>query len=399
MSKTRAFIADQVKLTPSRLGPKVGGVVGAAVTLAGAIVSSSGASAVVLAIGLAILSLSLLVSSIRPTTHPRTQLLVDGDELVVGGGEPPVTFRLRELSMGWNEGPLAIVVTGDGGRVEARLESAEVAERFVEALGLDAARRTLTLPLRGQIGKGTWTFVGAFLGLFLGGVLGNVLPVRGWEFWIMVSSMLVTAWGLRQLGAPRVTIGVDGVRMRGLGARFIPYRDIVKVDVGAPPFESSDVRLALRGGGAALLPVVGQSQAAIDAMVRRIEAGMRVATGSSDDLAELARGGRDLATWRRDLTELARPTQDFRTRRVDVEQLERILRDPGVPPERRIGAALALMPTQPELAKTHVRAAALASADDRVRVAFEAAAEETLEEEHLAALEAADDEPARTLRG
>jgi hypothetical protein len=364
----------------------VAGVVGAAVTIAGAVVSSAGASPVVVSIGVAILAITLLWSAVPPRTVDRTQLLVDGDDLVIGTPDEPTTVRLRELSMGWTEGAKATLVTHDGARVVATFETERLAERFVEALELDAARRTLVRPLRGQIGRGTWSFLGGFVGLFVGGLLTTLVGRSAWAAWLMAISMLVLGLAFRQFGNRRVVIGVDGVRIRGLGARFVAYRDIRSVERGLLPFTT--VGLVLHDGNVVDLPVIGQTESAVEVMVQRIEDAMRASTEPARDLAELERAGRDLATWRRDLAALARPTSDFRTQRVDPEDLVRIVLDPRAPTERRVGAALALGPTDPERAKTQARRAARASADERVRVALEAVADDALEEEHLALLEA-----------
>ncbi|MEO6576671.1 MAG: hypothetical protein ABIP89_22685, partial [Polyangiaceae bacterium] len=180
---------------------------------------------------------------------------------------------------------------------------------------------------------------------------------------------------------PHVIIGVDGVQIAGvLRPRFIPYSAITKVYV-ATIGQNGESGIALEGAfGKRVLPTVGQSMERMRAVVRRVEAGRRGdAKEAARELGLLDRGGRSLADWKDAVRSVT--AGSFREAALDLNDLELVLDDHHAPLERRIGAALALH----ELVdgRKRVRLAASTSADPRVRVALESAAEDDIDEAEL----------------
>ena len=122
------------------------------------------------------------------------------------------------------------------------------------------------------------------------------------------------------------------------------------------------------------------------AIVDRIHQAM-VAGGESPAaaLAALDRGGRSLAVFREHLLALGEERSDYRRIALPREDILSVLDDPAAPPERRVAAALALSRVDSPEVKERVRIAVSACADEDLKRALSAAAEDELSEELLQA--------------
>lgn len=258
----------------------------------------------------------------------------------------------------------------------------ETPDAILEKLGLTLDQRALSAPLRGNLGgftRGLLAFFGTWMGASCLSIpLNNAgITVIGSLLAAVVTTVLV----VRNL-RPRVIVGSDGLRIVGvLRPRFVPFARVKSVRVAAYGVEGVGMILVETDSSPVALPVVGQSSEQVAALVERIEKGReRWAAGGSRALDLLDRAGRSTREWLEALRKL--PAEGgFRTAALDRTDLERVLADPQVALERRIGAALALR--DDPAARKRVRVAAEQSAEPRVRVAPEAAAADDLDEAEI----------------
>ncbi len=210
----------------------------------------------------------------------------------------------------------------------------------------------------------------------------------------------------RKFAPTHVLVGRDGIVLATLGRRkFIGYDRVQKVRL-----EPLAVALTLTNAEVVLLPMApiederrsgdwtdglpsdpDQVRARRHSLADQIETALRRfnVAGSHSDLAPrlLARGSRSLEEWRDALLQV----RSYREPHFDADALVKIVENPQSPIEQRLGAALALgdLPDQDPSHREHkvrVRAAIRSSANKRVRIALERAADGTLDD---AAYEAA----------
>jgi hypothetical protein len=283
----------------------------------------------------------------------------------------------------------AALELSDGGRIVlAGLSPPATPDRVLELLGVGPETRALSVPLRELIGpfvRGllAWAATCAFVGGLLASVVGPIGLVAG-----MIFASALTYVLQRGYGRPRLVVGADGIRVeRFMNRTFVAYDRIERVEtlwLGGAGASSGHPQPYLRvhlkpdrgwALPALVLPFVGQSQAMVDAFAERVRRG--IASYGRDAGARvdaLSRGGRSLRDWRADVARLT--TGGFRDAALQPSDLERVLLDGSAPGEQRIGAALALRTTDPELAAQRIRVAAETCADARLRVALEATLED-----------------------
>ncbi len=190
--------------------------------------------------------------------------------------------------------------------------------------------------------------------------------------------------------AGEAVVGADGVLIRSLLApSFIPYTRIRRVTTSG-----GGVRLELYRGPSVELPVsfLGYAYAhskpspsdvdAVAAQIRRGIASLRPASESAK-LDDLDRGDRSAETWREAMAGLGERGPGYRGAAIDDEELLAVAEDASAPPERRVGAALALRAWTDDTHRRRVRIAAASSADGDMRAALEAAAEGEIAETEL----------------
>lgn len=160
-----------------------------------------------------------------------------------------------------------------------------------------------------------------------------------------------------------VVIGTDGVR---IGRLFLPARDIET----AFKRVRWEIVIRTKDGREHVAPIGTSTDARSEWLIERIRA---VARDADDDAETLARAGRDLEAWRRDVE--GRVRAGYRDGALTPERLATVLDDPTAIPDRRLGAALALLAATPEPQRPAVRVRvaelAEAAADERLAKAFE----------------------------
>jgi hypothetical protein len=205
-------------------------------------------------------------------------------------------------------------------------------------------------------------------------------------FWLLAVS-LAAALAARVARPTRVIVGRDGVRIeRSFSTAWLPHAAIEEV-----AGEGSQLRLKLRGAARAI--TLTGSADRVDVLVRQIREAQ--ARGGGDALlatSALERQGRPIAVWREALRKLLAAEGDYRTVALTPEDVLEALEDPAAPPDRRIGAALALAAAGHPEARARIRIAAETSADEEMRAVLAQAAEEAVDE---AALERVLKAPAR----
>lgn len=261
-------------------------------------------------------------------------------------------------------------------------EDDSAGDRILTALGVGAAQRRATLPLRRTLGRFTIGFVTFFASmfclLFASGLtkhIGFHTPsVALLSLGLMV---LTTAAVVLRFGAPYLIIGSDGLKIRGLLRQpFLPYADIASLHA----HDTTTLSIVLRNGAAYELPLVTIGRDRVQAIIERVERLRREANASSTRTRiehVLRRGDRSIAEWREALTRSAQGVTTFRDAPIDSADLARVLIDPEATPDQRIGAAF-MLKTQ-EGARVRIATAAEASADDKLREALLAAAEGELD--------------------
>ncbi len=202
---------------------------------------------------------------------------------------------------------------------------------------------------------------------------------------------------LRLLRRRELVVGTDGVVFRkAFGETRLRHADIRSVSK-----HPRGLQLELTEGGARVfIPTIAALQGNLryesavptleetgrDALVERIEGTRRAERGAGipeASLDRLDRRGRSIPEWREDLRELARPGAGYRHTAMGPSDLGALIEDASAPAERRIAAAVILGTNDRDEARTRVRIAASATADDDLRAALEQAAEGEIAEEAL----------------
>lgn len=316
-------------------------------------------------------------------TRPRTRvgdLAVEGDAL-----------RLRHDGAS-REVPLADVADGvrhaDGGGFTLRLRGGDalVCERawevgavahdgvpvLCDALRIGPAARAARYVTSG-VSTPAFRAAWAFLVMTVASLGWMNLPEnRLWQApvvaLLVLSSWLLAAWSR----GPEVTVGVDGMRVRGLFSDgFLAWADVDGVAVSgrhvrATRRDGTTVSLGTAWGGfAGSLPRAAEDLLAHVAAVR-----VARATGHAlpETAAATARGGRTVDDWRASMRVLLEG--QYRVGAVGENDLRALLTTPAATPTERLGAAVALVSHDRARHAAGVRIAADALADDALRGAL-----------------------------
>lgn len=332
-------------------------------------------------VGPAILTVGWALTRARPRVG---DLAVEGDAL-----------RLRHDGVS-REVPLADVVDGarhaDGGfTLRLRSGDALVCERawevgavahdgvpvLCDALRIGPAARAARYVTSG-VATPAFRAAWSFLVMTLASLGWMNLPAnRLWQAPIVVllalSSWLLAAWSR----GPEVTVGVDGMRVRGLlSDRFVAWADVDGVAVSG-----RHVRATLRDGATVSL---GTAWGGFDGSIPRAAedllahvAALRAARATGHALPETAaataRGGRSVDDWRASMRVLLEG--QYRVGAVGEDDLRALLTTPAATPTERLGAAVALVSHDRARHAAGVRIAADAVADDALRGALREVAE------------------------
>lgn len=241
------------------------------------------------------------------------------------------------------------------------------AREFLSALGLDAARRVATLrasAIETPAYRAAWMFVSMVVLTF---VAGDAIPKPYRALCIVLESLF--AWWLATAAiGPAVTVGVDGMRVRGAGrSAFYPWSEVRGVAESRGALQAT-----LASGRAVHLGSTRDPRA--QALRERIDEARAAAGGDARRDAATARSGRPVAEWRAAMAGLLAGA-GYRSGSVTADDLDDVMRNGTATAEQRAGAAMALMASDPERHATRVRIAAEALAEEPARRALEEIAE------------------------
>lgn len=345
------------------------------------------------AAGLALLGLPIALATLVSLFLARTALRrpgvlqVDERGLTVAWDDRQLLCAHERVRAGWYEGDEVVLIVGGGDELRVHGLGFSGAERLLDAVAAGATERALDLGLRRELGAGR-ALTAALLIPLMFAALAVVERQRSVPAIMAVAAAFGVAWFLviSRFGLPeRVLVGHDGLALEGpRGARFVPY---ARIDAVSPTVDG--VALSLNDephGGRVFLrllrPRVGRS---LDLALRRRDhllarirgelAAWRAGGLEPLGAALLDRGDRPISAWCASVRDLcARPGAGYRAATIDPDHLVRVLEARDIPPERRIGAALALSSSGDPALQRRVRVVIDTCADDELRAAIEEAA-------------------------
>jgi hypothetical protein len=347
-------------------------------------------------------TVAALVTGVR-RLQPTTRLTVDEAHLILHGpGRARVIPRAEVRGAIHVARPLGAepsydteIMLAGGDLLHVALLREEDAAALLGALGFGARARRTAVPLgddHDALAAGCWGVLLAVIATTVStcglAVLSSSTLLHHAAGYILgaifVGTSLLFA---RLLTSRRVIIGTDGVLVEGaFGNTFIPLASITRVDWTA---RGLDVVTAGAGGQPRVHQLTsGRSDRAHALRERILEAMAANRPTGAEGSALVARGGRALPEWREALRRLVRGG-GYRGESVSLETLLRTVESADAPAEQRIGAALALGMAEDGPAKQRLRVAVEGIADETMRAALEEAAAGAEDEAAIAeALEA-----------
>ncbi|MFT3775061.1 MAG: hypothetical protein QM820_57670 [Minicystis sp.] len=307
---------------------------------------------------------------------------VDDEALRLRDGEAVQAIARRQVTG-------ALHVAGRGDDVEITLENGDVlhvevatpiaARALVAALGFGAAERR-TVVLLGDdhdaLAAGCW---GVLLGVLATTVATCGLAVIPTHFVYHVAGYLIgfvfiatSLFFARALAPKRVVVGTDGLLVdRTFGRRFLPLSAIraVKADRQGLFFAITDGKASRE---IAITAAKGDRAAALRERILEAMANAGRA-GEEASSALMARSGRSIGAWREALRRLVQ-SGGYRGETVSIDTLLRLAESAEAPAEQRIGAALAIGLAEDAAAKQRLRIAVDGIANETMRLAMERAA-------------------------
>lgn len=283
----------------------------------------------------------------------------------------------RAVVLQGSDGTLLELHLTGGDIVRAALRSAEEGQRFIRDAGLprtpsvedirfaSTAHQVAIFVLRWMFGAGLTGAVAAVATSLFQDASEGVLSVL-----FTVSTLAMTA-AVGWSAVPRwLQVGADGVTVRrGPMRRFVPYNAVTSVELASDE-AIAVLRLEMIGDEwvslAAPPPYEDSPQRALRAIGARMQAWR---LQSMRERGALARGGRDIATWRDAVAAEMGGAGVFRDAAFGREALIELTESPAALPTQRLGAALALAEAGDDM-RTRVRVAAEACANDALQDAL-----------------------------
>lgn len=315
---------------------------------------------------------------------------IRGDTFVVRRGRAQSTMPIRSIRSAYVVGrtfhgtplPAVEVVTPFGHVLEIAMPDEATAHAFVDALGFGSRGRAVTIELAKRarrpmhIALGLLALLGGTFLAFCAAVFASLVLGRsshgGGGDWILSVSFVLTAIayaGLKRASdAPTVSVGADGLAVKRFRTERCP-----RSAIGGTRFARVDGPLVIdrQGAGPLVIDQVNADPAALIAVAG--ECARRL--GDRTEVARAAafeRGSRDVREWKA----AVRGALDagYRNAGASIDDANAVLASPAATVEQRLGAAVALRIAgePPE----RIRIAAQSAVDPRVRVAFEAIAED-----------------------
>lgn len=274
--------------------------------------------------------------------------------------------------------PTVEIELENGNVLVARLGDPHAAHAVVRALGfgpgggrvhvtLAKPTRRLVHPLLGIAMQIMSLMTVFFVGSLIGGSAGR-LAEFGFAIYPLVTLALYTL-AKRAIRAPEVTIGDDGVLVRGrFRTTFVPRSELAYASAAA----GASLVIERRDGRRSVVSGALLDGARLSAVARVIEERTAPSAAGAERLDHYDRNGRSLAEWRDHLSRAMNETS-YRTNATTADEAAAVLRSVQATPEQRVGAALALRIAG--IPKERIRIAVEATVDDRMREALEAVAE------------------------
>lgn len=292
----------------------------------------------------------------------------------------PYTLRVADVREGWEHPANGSVLLRLANGHELTIVPGHRAEgeRILAHAGVAPEQRAIAMPLRRTLGAFTIGLLAWFVGYVVGAFAMAAAGPAATFIFAPIFGTLVCVLAVKRLGHPRLIIGTDGVRTRGLlRQRFVPHADIERIDALHVAHDGTrGIRIGLRGGDALVLPLVALGPEHVEAIIRRIQrASESSSSGDTRRIEALARGERSIADWKRDIERIAVAPPGFRDQALGRDDFERVVADPNAPADQRIGAAMALRVADPEAARARIRIVVDAVAEEALREALLAAAE------------------------
>ena len=367
-------------------GVRLGFVVAVMAMFAGIVVYSATTRVLfttLLSLPFAILAIVLLLRRGGARTGEERGVLRVEKDAVFFGGERVIDVGALDSAWVAPHTELTKVVLapkrGRGMPIELRVHGEEEARRIVVRLGLDVDRRTATKKVRSPIASHVMPL--AILLSQVGTIGRQIFAPHGpLPFWMMpITVVVMLGWLVAATTSRDVVVGRDGIRIRWLGrSRFLPHRSIARVEktdrgVVVHTVDGEAIDLPLRP---ATKKVNDEWRDEALALFDRIErARERDDEGVAPEAKLLEPEARATKEWVASLRDPGR-METFRRGELDAAQLWRIVEDGDVEPRRRAAAAIALSTSLDDAAKTRLRVAASTSAEPKLRVALEAAADD-----------------------
>jgi len=321
------------------------------------------------------------------------RLEVTAQALTVDGVSVVKRLSIRQAVQTVTAAGVVVRVTRKHGLpVDMELASKEDAHALLAALSQDGGHATASFSAwtkgpRDSLYQGLTMLACAALALIVGELVRRAFatPQHVFGFASLLAAPLLPLSVVlpTRLWKRTLVVGVDGILVK------TPWRSSVFLPFGAigdVRREGGDVLLTLASGKAHRFgfvtsgdPLFESRQQTLTAFLTRVAdaRALFLAGESSSDLASaLARGHRDVASWRASLELLVSAAPTYRTSTTTPERLWRVLEDPTQPATARAGAAVALRRTIDEGGRGRLRVASAACASADLRGLLEAAAEE-----------------------
>ena len=262
----------------------------------------------------------------------------------------------------------------DGNIVSADVPDAETASQLLQQLGVDASKRTMRIRLGAVdfLNAMVW-LLGPIAAIFIGEAIGSAVRMNGaLSIPIAVIVFILEFFAVRKLFGPaHLVIGADGIIVeKRFGKQFVPYGELESISTA-----DSHVTLHLVNGSKIRAKARHLAQEESDVIDQRVRDALALRDQRLADpaaLAALDRGKHDGKAWRDALRGLFDKDRGYRQAKLTREQISAVLVDPAAPVDRRIGAAMALSQSGDVDLKSKIRVAVESSANQKVRVAFEA---------------------------
>lgn len=306
---------------------------------------------------------------------------LDGDTLHLTSARARHALRAADLREGSvraaPDGWALRLLDRRGDEYEVVLPGEATAMQWLDALGLDASRRTMRVVSDRTLAQWAFAyFFGGFFAMpFMIAVMGllallGVDPSSPHTLVVAYLGMGPGYWlAARAIGRVDVSVGADGVRAgRGFGRRFFPIASIAGADVSA-----NTLRLQLVNGAVERYRFDTLDDAR--SVSRRVNDVLSLHRNASPALPPALVTDEPLtaAQWRDRFVHALRD-EGYRAAAFTRDDLERLLGAKDVPAPQRLGAALALRELAPAEGATGVRIAAEAMVDPALPRALEAEA-------------------------